>query len=438
MKYNQPYGVSDPNAPYINGDPSLGRAGSIPPAASIEYPQRELVNYFADSGLTPDNADLHQLSRAHQSHGVIYAVDTSSTVNLVTLSLTPPLITYYSGLTVWALIKNTNSGPAQVNINSMGALAIVRRGGAALETGDLIADSKALLTYNQRLNKFELYGTNYAPASGVQWPVMTQNMHLYVNAATGNDTLYDGTTATISGVHGPFKTIGRAITETWKYGPSVYTMTIHVAAGSYPEYVAPPQVLGPRVIIEGQDKTNTFITGANNANTIWWGAANQVTVKKCCISTGVWTAGRGTPSAFLAYNNATIYTEDCATAFVDGAVFGAWTGQVYPGQHTFNANSQCDQVLSALFNSMVYILEGVTWTFLGPLTCAVFAAAGSGGNCVVGAAPPLPVVSFVNPGFVTGQKFSADANGIVYTGGQSVNFFPGTVAGTATRNGWYI
>ena len=44
MKYNQPFGISDPNGAYINGDPSAGIAGSIPPAASIEYPQREIVN----------------------------------------------------------------------------------------------------------------------------------------------------------------------------------------------------------------------------------------------------------------------------------------------------------------------------------------------------------------------------------------------------------
>jgi hypothetical protein len=41
VKYNQPYGVSDPNAAYVNGDPSAGIQGSIPPAASIEYPHRQ-------------------------------------------------------------------------------------------------------------------------------------------------------------------------------------------------------------------------------------------------------------------------------------------------------------------------------------------------------------------------------------------------------------
>lgn len=43
MLYNQPFGISDPNAPYINGNPNTGTMGSIPPALSIEHPQREIV-----------------------------------------------------------------------------------------------------------------------------------------------------------------------------------------------------------------------------------------------------------------------------------------------------------------------------------------------------------------------------------------------------------
>ena len=48
MQYNQPYGVSDPNAPYINGNPTTGTMGSIPPAASIEFPQREIVDVISE------------------------------------------------------------------------------------------------------------------------------------------------------------------------------------------------------------------------------------------------------------------------------------------------------------------------------------------------------------------------------------------------------
>ena len=76
MKYEQPYGVSDPNAPYINGNPSTGTMGSIPPAASIENPQREVVEVinransrgykdFTDTLCAPaTDADLQQLRKA--------------------------------------------------------------------------------------------------------------------------------------------------------------------------------------------------------------------------------------------------------------------------------------------------------------------------------------------------------------------------------------
>ena len=38
--------------------------GSIPPAASIENPQREIVNMITSSGLTPTDADLFQLAKS--------------------------------------------------------------------------------------------------------------------------------------------------------------------------------------------------------------------------------------------------------------------------------------------------------------------------------------------------------------------------------------
>jgi hypothetical protein len=76
LLYNQPYGVSDPNAPYINGNPTTGQMGSIPPAASIEHDQREVVEVintantrgYKDFSNTPcaapSSADLMQLRKA--------------------------------------------------------------------------------------------------------------------------------------------------------------------------------------------------------------------------------------------------------------------------------------------------------------------------------------------------------------------------------------
>src|ERR1035437_10819759 len=55
MLYNQPFDQpSSPNAGYVNGNPATGTPGSIPPAPSIELPQREIVaviNYAYTHGL---------------------------------------------------------------------------------------------------------------------------------------------------------------------------------------------------------------------------------------------------------------------------------------------------------------------------------------------------------------------------------------------------
>jgi hypothetical protein len=81
MRYNPPWGMTDPeptfgSEPFINGNPATGAMGSIPPAASIEFPQREIVaviQYAHDKGLldynntacaVPSNSDLQQLLKA--------------------------------------------------------------------------------------------------------------------------------------------------------------------------------------------------------------------------------------------------------------------------------------------------------------------------------------------------------------------------------------
>lgn len=77
MKYNQPFDQpSSPNAPYIDGSPQAGIQGSIVPAASIEFDQREVVEvitranargYVDFSGTpcaVPGNQDLTQLRKA--------------------------------------------------------------------------------------------------------------------------------------------------------------------------------------------------------------------------------------------------------------------------------------------------------------------------------------------------------------------------------------
>jgi len=63
MIYNPPVGGGSSD-PYVTGDPATDTPGSIPPGASIEHPQREIVNVILAAGLTPSGANLAQLLAA--------------------------------------------------------------------------------------------------------------------------------------------------------------------------------------------------------------------------------------------------------------------------------------------------------------------------------------------------------------------------------------
>jgi hypothetical protein len=135
MKYEQPYGVSDPNAPYINGNPAAGIAGSIPPAAAFEYPQRELIAMIMAGGLTPSDSDLQQLLRAVRSQLPNYCID-SGTVNHLVTALNPPLIGYSVGMPFRIRIAHTNTGAADFNAGP-GAHPIKRVDGSDPAASDL-------------------------------------------------------------------------------------------------------------------------------------------------------------------------------------------------------------------------------------------------------------------------------------------------------------
>jgi hypothetical protein len=437
MKYHAPYGAPGSNDPYINGNPATGTMGSIPPAASIEFPQREIVNLIAAAGLTPDDADLTQLARAIQSGHIIYGVDTgSATAYAVTLN--PPLLAYGDGLAIWVLPANANSGPATFNVNGLGARNIVRRGGAALSPGDMPQGYKSLLTYNALHANFELYGTGFTPGGFL--PVLTANTNLYVNGTTGDDALYDGTAAAVSGPHGPFKTLTRAMTETFKYGPSLYTMTVNVAAGTYNEAFQTPPLRGPMIVLKGAGAGNTFVTGATDTHTIFCGFGNTMSVQDICATATFGTYGP--PSCYVAYNGGFIYSNNTASNSASGFVFWADSGgKIAVGNHTFNAGSTFQDAITATNCASIALYSGVgktiaTYSFGGSVVASTAFAAASGAGAIY--ASPAPYTNlFSNIGFFSGQRYNASFNGVIFTQGLGPNFFPGTVAGGVSNGGQY-
>lgn len=163
MKYNAPYGAPGANDPYINGNPATGTMGSIPPAASIEFPQREIVALITDSGLTPDNADLSQLAKAVQSQRVNYNPDTG-TADALAVTLSPVPIAYSPGFTVTVKkgsASNATTTPT-MNVNALGPRTITFPSGAPLRAGDLPAGTILTLVFDPITGCFVLVSLNLA------------------------------------------------------------------------------------------------------------------------------------------------------------------------------------------------------------------------------------------------------------------------------------
>lgn len=71
----------------------------------------------------------------------------TGTANAITVTLTTPPASYTDGLTIKLLIATTNSSSPTLNINSLGAIPIVGRTGAAVGAGDLLGGSIETFTY---------------------------------------------------------------------------------------------------------------------------------------------------------------------------------------------------------------------------------------------------------------------------------------------------
>lgn len=166
MKYQPPVGSTDPNAPYVDRNTPGAVRGSAVPAKAIEDPQREIQDLISKAGMTPTEAVL-QLALALQTGRISYAA-AAGTANALTATLSPAPTSYASivGAPIRIKIASTNTGAATINLNGLGAKAIVTPNGAALQAGDLPQDAIVVLVYDG--TSFQVVSSN-GGHNGVQW-----------------------------------------------------------------------------------------------------------------------------------------------------------------------------------------------------------------------------------------------------------------------------
>jgi hypothetical protein len=439
MQYNQPFGVSDPNAAYINGNPATGTPGSIPPAASIEYDQREIVKAITDAQLaTPTNNDLTQLSAAMRWMRPQYLFDQGGANSIVIQpSPSPPLWMMPFTFIVQLAATNTIAGVQISIVGIAGGVPVRNEHGTPLSPGDLQANAAYLCSYDGAMVRIFTNVRSSAPVQG-----LSANMDLYVNGATGNDS-NNGLQATVGapGV-GPFQTIQKAANVVAITTLNGYTITIHVAdwIGNTYAPVQLPILSGVgAAIIAGNDTTpgNVHIHAAigpavfSAVQGIAGWRIHGVRLSSAAAysgppywpGAGLWIGGGG---AIQVYN---LEFGNCASAHIltQAKGFIQCLGGDAPGGTGFinvagtapvtlwaDRNSEIDTDLVA-FNLNL----AISWS-------DAFAHA-SNGSVIC-----CQVLSIGSPGNGTGIKARAEMNSVIYSVGTTI---PGSLAATTATGG---
>jgi hypothetical protein len=427
VKYNQPWLISDPNAPFINGDSSIGREGSIPPAEALEYPQRELVNLFTDAGLvTPSNSDLHQLSRSIQSN-LLNSRDDGGTANAYAVTLVPAPTAYYRYLTVVALIANTNTGPSTLSVTPLPPAPITHADGSPIGGGELLAGQIACFAYDGA--KWQLVWTGGRVAG---MPIyLTSARDYYVDFAAGDDT-WDGThAALVSGTTGPFKTCGRAAAEVNKFNLNGFGINVHVADNlNYPSFTLPNAAGAGIVQWIGNTAVpgNVTITGTNRTACSQYGICGTLQTMNGFKFSSVGSQSVNLDTCndfgFGGGANVRLYNIDANIALL--------------GAHRIVGDSPGGTLLGGGF-ILLSAAAGLAIDSLNPPSLAIPAAVNT--PIFIQAAnvaqASLRFSSITGAGNVTGKKFDVSANAIIDSGGNGISYFPGTIAGTQTTGGQY-
>lgn len=161
------WAVTENNIGYVAENQS-NKENTTLDTSTTKYPTNRLVKEYADTkqpsdadltdiaGLTPSNDDFIQRKSGvwtNRSLGQVitdldlYATATNPSTNAYAAS-TYYAPTLFEGLSFKAKLTVTNTGAATMNFNGSGNKALVKAGGAALDAGDIKADTIYLIIYN--------------------------------------------------------------------------------------------------------------------------------------------------------------------------------------------------------------------------------------------------------------------------------------------------
>jgi hypothetical protein len=269
-------------------------------------------------------------------------------------------------------------------------------------------------------------------------PLLQRNIDWYVNAATGNDSTLDGTAAAVSGTHGPFRTVQRALYEVVKYNMNGYNENINIADGLYNESVVCLPLNGSgSVLFKGNSAApgNVQINGVSGpTNCAIFQSAGQYEYDGIRVSTPVGSMD----GLALAAGRATIhnvrcgpcgrYQLSCSGGFM---VFDTATVTIEA-----SSNSQGHMHAESSGQIGIFVQIPAKWPVLNVLGAVSYTQSFVDG--VKLGQVNVRYTSITGGASVTGPKYLAFGNGVIDSVGMGVNYYPGSVAGSVNTGGQYL
>jgi len=197
---------------------SAARALAIPSFIGELGTQLDTDTTYVANGTSAGN---WQLPTNTQIQSDTYAVATGT--NTYAITLTPALLTYAAGNSFKVLFTNSNTTPATLNVNSLGARSLRKFGGEALSQGDIKANTIYTVTDD---------GTNYQISGGV--PSVSQSSVLNLAAVSGASALMLGFAGSITPMKSGYVMVHISGEYVSSDATGATTFSIRIGTGSAP------------------------------------------------------------------------------------------------------------------------------------------------------------------------------------------------------------
>jgi hypothetical protein len=216
------------------------------------------ANDMRDFGRDIKDSFLNKKSELHNS---FYA--TASGTDTYAATPSPAVTAYSDGLRFYIKFTNANTGPATLNIATLGAVDIVKSGGTSLSAGDITSGQILTLIYESSSNRFQILGMP-GTGSGGSISGLTSGRVTFANSATSvvddSNLYWDNTNKRLSIGTGSSPTARLDITED---GTNAGIRLNHGGANTWAS-IEGPLNRDLRFVLRDNDSSDAFEFWTNN------------------------------------------------------------------------------------------------------------------------------------------------------------------------------